>query len=130
MRTARAVPTLCECRNSMISRTTRCSAQPATMRLARQGPIPSTSRRRSGVWSMTSNTLSPKAFQLLGVDRPDRADHPGGEVSLAALQRSRSGGLEQGGPKLQPMRAVVDPRSAGLDCFAGETEHMGQLAAR
>jgi hypothetical protein len=36
-------------------------AQAVAMRLARTGPMPSTSRRRSGSASMTSNTFSPKA---------------------------------------------------------------------
>ena len=45
----------------MISRTAFCSAQAAVIRSARTGPIPSTSRRRSGSVSMTSNTRSPKA---------------------------------------------------------------------
>ena len=45
----------------MISRTAFCSAQAARMLAARTGPIPSTSRSRSGVASMTSNTFSPKA---------------------------------------------------------------------
>jgi len=35
-------------------------AQAAVIRLARTGPMPSTSHRRSGSASMTSNTLSPK----------------------------------------------------------------------
>jgi len=46
----------------MISRTTFCSAQAAMMRPARTGPMPFTSRRRSGSASMTSNTFSLKAF--------------------------------------------------------------------
>ena len=45
----------------MISRTTFCSAQASTIRLARTGPMPSTSRRRSGSASITSNTFSPNA---------------------------------------------------------------------
>ena len=45
----------------MISRITLCSAQPAMIRAARFGPIPVTSRRRSGSCWMTSNTASPKA---------------------------------------------------------------------
>jgi hypothetical protein len=45
----------------MISRTAFCSAQAATMRRARTGPTPATSRSRSGLASMTSNTASPKA---------------------------------------------------------------------
>ena len=60
IRTARAVPTPWLCRKTVISRTTFCSAQPATIRPAHTGPMPSTSRRRAGCVSMTSNTLSPK----------------------------------------------------------------------
>jgi len=45
----------------MISRTIFCSAQAPVIRLARVGPIPVTSRRRSGSASITSNTFSPKA---------------------------------------------------------------------
>ena len=61
MRTAREVPTPLLCRNSMISRMTFCSAQPAMIRAARFGPMPVTSRRRSGSCSIISNTASPKA---------------------------------------------------------------------
>ena len=51
-------------------------------------PMPSTSRRRSGAASMTSNTFSPKALtSLLGVDGADAPDHAGGEVFLDALAR-------------------------------------------
>ena len=39
----------------MISRTAFCSAQAARMLAARTGPMPSISRSRSGVASMTSN---------------------------------------------------------------------------
>ena len=45
----------------MISRTAFCSAQAARMLAARTGPMPSTSRSRSGVVSMISKTFSPKA---------------------------------------------------------------------
>src|SRR5215472_11989835 len=58
-RKAGAVPTPWLCRKTMISRTTFCSAQAAVMRLARMGPMPSTSCRRWGSASMTSNTFSP-----------------------------------------------------------------------
>ena len=44
----RAVPTPYSCTNTMISRTTFCSAQASVMRLARTGPMPVTSRKRSG----------------------------------------------------------------------------------
>ena len=45
----------------MISRTTFCSAQASMIRLARTGPMPSTSRRRAGSVSIMSNTFSPNA---------------------------------------------------------------------
>jgi hypothetical protein len=48
----------------MISRTIFCSAQAVVMRLARTGPMPSTSRNRSGAPSMISNTFSPKALTI------------------------------------------------------------------
>src|SRR4051794_28741632 len=46
---ARAVPTPWLCKKTMISRTAFCSAQAVRMLAARTGPIPATSRRRSGV---------------------------------------------------------------------------------
>ena len=49
----------------MISRITFWSAQPRRMRSARLGPIPSTSRRRSGLCSMMSNTPSANAWTSL-----------------------------------------------------------------
>jgi hypothetical protein len=64
MRTALAVPTECECRKIMISRTAFCSAHPATIRDARIGPMPETSFRRSGVASMMSKVASPKAATI------------------------------------------------------------------
>ena len=45
----------------MISRTARCERQPSQIRVARCGPIPSTSRNRSGSVSMTSKTAAPNA---------------------------------------------------------------------
>ena len=45
----------------MISRTAFCSAQATRMLAARTGPMPATSRSRSGVASITSNTFSAKA---------------------------------------------------------------------
>jgi len=46
----------------MISRITFWSAQPEMIFDARFGPIPSTSRSRSGLASMMSNTSFPKRF--------------------------------------------------------------------
>ena len=45
----------------MTSRTTFYLAQASAIRWARLGPMPSTSRRRAGAFSMTSNTRSPNA---------------------------------------------------------------------
>ena len=45
----------------MISRMTFWSAQPDVIFLARFSPMPSISRRRAGVCSMTSKTAVPKA---------------------------------------------------------------------
>ena len=45
----------------MISRTAFCSAQASVIRFARIGPMPVTSRSRSGSASITSKTFSPKA---------------------------------------------------------------------
>ena len=45
----------------MMSRTARCERQPSLIRSARCGPIPSTSRRRSGAVSITSKTPAPNA---------------------------------------------------------------------
>ena len=45
----------------MISRIARCSAQPAAISRARLAPIPGTWRSRPGLFSITSNTVSPNA---------------------------------------------------------------------
>src|SRR5207247_7552775 len=119
MRTARAVPTPWLCRKTMISRIAFCSAQAAVMRPARTGPMPSTSRRRSGSASMTSNTLSPEGAQeLLGVDRANAADHSRGEVLLDTLSRGGRRGLEEPGFGLLAVGAVVDPVAGCRDPLA------------
>lgn len=51
----------CDCRNTMISRTTFCSAQALVTRALRLAPMPSNSVSRSGVYSMASKTCSPNA---------------------------------------------------------------------
>src|SRR5260370_29808957 len=125
MRTARDVPTPLLCRNSMISRITFCSAQPAMIRSARFGPMPVTSRRRLGSCSMTSNTASLKArTSCFRIDRPDAADHARTEIFLDPLDGRRRRGLEERGPELDAVGAVVDPASARLDELAGR-DHRG-----
>src|SRR6185312_11904986 len=89
MRTARAVPTPWLCRNTMISRTAFCSAQAAVMRLARTGPMPSTSRRVRCRLDNIEHLLAEDAQELLGVGRTNAADHAGREVLLDAVGRGR-----------------------------------------
>ncbi len=52
------------CRAAITSRTWRCSVQVAAIRAARTGPIPGTSIKRPGFWSMTSKVSSPKASTM------------------------------------------------------------------
>ncbi len=59
------------------------------------------------------------ADELLRVDRPDAADHPGAKIFLDALDRRRRGGLEERRSKLDAVGAVVDPGPARLDKLAG-----------
>src|SRR5436309_309359 len=63
-------------RNSMISRITFGSPQPATMRFARFAPIPVTSRRRPSSRLLLDDIehgITECTHQLPGVDRPDGA---------------------------------------------------------
>ena len=104
----------------MISRTTFCSAQAAVIRAARIGPMPVTSRSRSGSASMMSNTsLAEGPDQLLGVDRADAADHAGAEILLDALDRGRRRGPQEARPELLAVGAVVDPFARRGDPLAG-----------
>ena len=64
MRTARAVPTPCDCRKTMMSRTALCCRQPSWMRWMRRGPMPLTSRKNDGLSSMTASVRSPKTFTI------------------------------------------------------------------
>jgi hypothetical protein len=89
----------------MISRTAFCSAQAATMRLARTGPIPSTSRRRSGWVSI--------------VNRSDAADHAGGKILLDPIDRGWRGRPQESCFELLAMGAIVDPFSRRRNPFAG-----------
>src|SRR5215467_1400068 len=116
MRTARDVPTPLLCRNSMISRITFCSAQPAMIRSARLGPMPVTSRRRPGsCWMTSKHAFTKGAHKLLRVDRADAADHAGTEIFLDPLDRCRCRSLEERGSEPDAVRAVVDPAAASLN---------------
>jgi hypothetical protein len=55
------------------------------------------------------------ADELLRIDRPDAADHPGAEIFLDALDGRRRCSLEERGFELDAVGAIVDPASARLD---------------
>src|SRR5208283_1395075 len=119
MRTARDVPTPWACRNTMMSRTAFCSAQPATILPARNSPMPDTSRIRSGSASMTSKVFSPKAATIpLGQHGTDAAHHAGAEVSFDSFRRRRRRGLEEIRLELETVRSVGDPDADGVDEFS------------
>src|SRR6476660_8853790 len=110
MRTARAVPTPWLCRNTMISRTAFCSAQAAVMRFARTGPMPSTSRSRSGVrLNNVEHFLAERAQEFLGVGRANASDHAGREVLLDAVGRGRGRCPQEPRLELLAVRSIVDP---------------------
>src|SRR6266566_154827 len=88
------------------------------MRPARIGPMPSTSRRRSGSASMTSN-IAEGAQELLGIDRANATDHPRGEVLLDTLGRGGRRGLEEPGFELLTVGTVVDPVAGGRNPLPG-----------
>src|SRR5271168_3137171 len=120
MRTARAVPTPWLCRKTMISRTIFCSAQAAVMRPARTGPIPSTSRRRSGFrLDHVEYLVAEGPQQLLGIDRANAADHAGRQILLDTVDRGRCRCAQKPGLELLAMGAVVYPFTRCRDPFAG-----------
>ena len=122
----------------MISGTTFCSAQASVMHLALTGPMPVTSRSRSGAASIVSNTLFAESLdELLRVDGPDSGDHAGAEIFVDAVERRRRRRLEESGAKLQSVGAVIDPLAAGGNPFSGrdrgrlpDHRHQVALAAR
>ena len=104
----------------MISRITFCSAQPATMRAARLGPIPvDLAQSFRLLFDQFEHRVTERPDQLPGVDRTDAADHARAQIPLDALQRGRRAGLQEGGLELQPVGAIVDPCAAHLHPFAG-----------
>ena len=104
----------------MISRTIFCSAQASVMRLARTGPMPVTSRRRSGSASIdVEHLLAESLDQLFGIDRADAADHPGAEVFLDAVDRGRRRGAHEARFELLAMGVVVDPFARCRNPLAG-----------
>src|SRR5438046_4057068 len=70
--------------------------------------------------------------KLPGIDRADAADHPGAEIFFDALGGRRWRDLEEQGPELHAVNAVVHPGPARLDKLAGRNgrsmaEHSNQI---
>src|SRR3984893_6931193 len=63
--------------------------------------------------------IAERAHQLLGIDRPNAADHARAEILLDPFDRRRRCGLQERGSDLEAMRAVIDPGPARLDELAG-----------
>jgi hypothetical protein len=55
---------------------------------------------------------------LLGVDRPDAADHPGAQISFDPVDRARRRGLEKSRLELLPVGMIVDPFAGCSDPLA------------
>ena len=53
--------------------------------------------------------LSEGPDHLLGIDRPDAADHPGAQIFLDPVDRAGRRGLEKPRLELLPVGAIVDP---------------------
>ena len=66
--------------------------------------------------------LAERLDHLLGVDRPDAADHAGGEVLLDAVDGRRRRGAHEARLELLAMGAVVDPFARGGDPFTGRDD--------
>ena len=120
MRTARADPTPWLCRNTMISRTTFCSAQAVAMRFARTRSdavhFPQAVRLRL---DDVEYLVAESSQQFLGVDRPDAPDHARGKILLDAFEGCRGRGLEEPGLELLTMSAVIRPVTRGRDPLTG-----------
>ena len=56
---------------------------------------------------------------LLGVDRPDASDHPGAQIFLDPVYRTRGRSLEKPRLELLAVGAIVDPFARCSDPFAG-----------
>ena len=56
--------------------------------------------------------------QLFGIDWTNAADHPGGEIFLDSLHRSRGRGAQEPRFELLSVGAIVDPSAGGRDPLA------------
>ena len=104
----------------MISRTIFCSAQAAVMRSRpdRADAIDLTHAVGLGLDDV-EHRLAEGLDHFPGVDRPDPADHAGGEILLDALDGTRRRGAHETRLELLAVGPVVDPFPRGGDPFAG-----------
>ena len=104
----------------MISRTIFCSAQAVVMRWARRGPIPGDLAQAIGRGLDNVEHLLTKGLNHLpAVDRPDAADHAGGEILLDALEGTRCRGAHEARLELLAMGVVIDPFTGSGDPLTG-----------
>ena len=98
----------------------RCSTQVAAIRLARTGPMPGTSVRRSGVVvDDREGRLAEGVDDPPGHDRADPLDQPAAEVPLHPLERGRERGAVVERLELPAVLGVVAPPAVGDDRLAG-----------
>ncbi len=103
----------------MISRTTFCSAQASTIRLARTGADAVHLPQATGLrLDHVEYLLAERPDELPGVGRADAADHSRAEVFLDPLDRRRRGGFQKPRPELLAVRTVVDPFARSGDPLA------------
>ena len=117
MRTARAVPMPCWCRNTI--------ADPLLVRPGRGdpvGPLRTDPRdfaqtRRTGLDDV-EDVRAEQADQTRGIDRADAPDQAGAEIFFDAFHRRGGGGFQEPHAELPPVRPVVGPFAGGGDPFA------------
>ena len=120
MRTARLVLTPLECRNTMMSRMTFCSAQASLIRLPALGADAVHLLQSGGfLFDDVEDLLAELVHELLGVDRADALDHAAAQILLDALLGGRRGAGEHLGPELEAELPVLDPPALGGHPFAG-----------
>ena len=127
MRTARAVPTPWLCRNTMISRTTFCSAQASVIRCRPYGADAVYFAQAPGLFfDDVEHAFTKCPDQLAGIHRSDAPDGAGGEVFLHALGGRRRRKAQEASLELLAVRAVVDPLPGCRYPFPGG--HHGRVA--
>ena len=122
MRTALEVLTPWLCRNTMMSRTAFCSAQPVAILPARNSPIPDTSCSRLGSASMTSKVSSPNWPTIRSASLGPMPGPCLIQIASHALLCRGWRGLQQVGLELQPMCPIRQPDPDSVDISPAEIE--------